>query len=149
MMDITSLIFENLAVYCRYAMMKVQAERCASRETAVGASRGNLCKSPLSERAVRTAGSYPLPYGQKRQNRSVLQFGWQHGSLFVPYEWGEKAFLSHRKLLRIDLAVLPHLNKHGAAIGEQLSVGVARFLTYRKLLQINLAVSPYFDTEKV
>ena len=54
----------------------------------------------------------------------------------------EAAFLSHRKLLQMDLAVLPRLDKHGIAIGEQLPVGVAHFfIVGRKIPHNNIILS--------
>ena len=41
-------------------------------------------------------------------------------------------FLTYRKLLQINLAVLPRLDKHGTAIGEQLGAGTARFFIFAR-----------------
>ena len=43
---------------------------------------------------------------------------------------GRALFLTYRKLLKIELAVLHYLNTNGTAIGEQHPAGVARFFIF-------------------
>ena len=72
-------------------MMKVQSDvPCTEKRRSVRAGHG-IRESPLSERAVKAAGSYPLPYGKE----AVCQNGNLGGNTesFRPmYRRGEKAF---------------------------------------------------------
>ena len=50
--------------------------------------------------------------------------------------------MTHRKLRKTDLAVMPRLAVRKDAIGELGEAGTARFLTYGKLRKTDLAVLP-------
>lgn len=60
----------------------------AYRETAVGVSRSGIRESPLSERAVKAAGSYPLPYGKRGRPQGGNLGG--NTESFRPMQIGEK-----------------------------------------------------------
>lgn len=75
--------------------MKVQSDiLCAEKRRSVQAVHGSR-ESPLSERAVKVAGSYPLPYG-KRGRLSGGNLGGNTES-FRPMQKGEKRLFILRK----------------------------------------------------
>ena len=75
--------------------MKVQADTlCTEKRRSVQAVH-RIRESPLSERAVKAVGSYPLTYGKRGRFRR--QFGWHHGVFSSHIKRGEKAFYFAKK----------------------------------------------------
>ena len=77
-------------------MMKVQADiLCTERRRSVQAV-DSIRESPLSERAVKAAGSYPLSYGKRGRFSAAIWVATR--SLFVPCTKGEKRLFILRKI---------------------------------------------------
>jgi len=75
-----------------YAMMKVQSEILRTEKRRSVRAVGRVRVSPLSERAVKAAGSYPLPYEKEVAFTAAIWVATR--SLFVPYTaMGERLFI--------------------------------------------------------
>ena len=89
------LLFFTKGSIMFYAVMKVQSDiLCAERRRSVQAVHRTR-ESPLSERAVRAAGSYPLPYGKRGRPRGGNLGG--NTESFRPIQKGEKGLFILRK----------------------------------------------------
>lgn len=69
-------------------MMKVQSEILRTEKRRSVRAVRKIRESPLSERAVKAAGSYPLPYGKRGRPRGGKLGG--NTESFRPMQRGEK-----------------------------------------------------------